>query len=352
MMRIAKEGIFRHRHYAGHESVLFVRDRAAGLQAIVAVHSTKLGPALGGCRIWPYPDDSYALADALRLSQSMTFKAAAADVPFGGGKMVVIAEPDMKRPALLRAVGAAIERLGGAYITGEDVGAGAAEMIEISRTTSHVCGLPEEAGGSGDPSPNTALGCLEGLRAAVRFRLNGKSLSGVTVAIQGLGNVGWRLCELLHGEGARLIVSDIRPELCAHAADAFAAKTVPPNEIHATLADVFAPCALGDAINHQTAGELRAPIIAGAANNQLAEPNLADALRKLNILYAPDFIINAGGLIQLAGERLRWSSAEVRERVLHIGGTLTEIFNSMQKDDITTLGAAYRLVLARLGKTS
>lgn len=339
-----------------HEQVMFVRDRAAGLRGIIAVHDTTPGPALGGCRILPYADEAEALADVLRLSRGMTVKGAMAGLPFGGGKMVVIADPARdKTPALLHAVGRAIDRLGGRYITGEDVGTKAADMAEIGTCTRHVFGLPQDRQGSGDPSPSTALGCFEGIRACLAWQ-NGSamlsggshSLDGVIVAIQGLGNVGMALAALLADAGASLVVADTDPGRVQEAVERFGAGVADPGAVHAVEADVFAPCALGDAIVTRTLPEIRARIVAGAANNQLASPEIARALRRAGVLYAPDFVINAGGMIQLAGEYAGFDAAELRRRIRAIGDTLREVFEEAETSGLSTEAAANRMAAARL----
>ena len=340
--------------FADHEQVVHTWDRATGLRAIIAVHSTVRGPAIGGLRIRRYDDEQAALTDVLRLSEGMTFKAAVAGVPFGGGKMVVIADPQRdKTPALLHAAGLAIERLGGRYVTGEDVGSTVADMAELLSVTSYVMGAPEEAGGSGDPSPSTALGCFCGITAAVRHRLGRPDVSGLRVAVQGLGNVGWNLCQLLAEGGTELVVSDVRGNLVAAAEREFGAAGVEPDAIYGAKADVFAPCALGAVVNDDTLPLLTAPVIAGGANNQLAdEERHGQLLRDRGVLYAPDYVINAGGMIQFAVERiaagpgLDWD--EVDRRVRGIGATLSDIFEQADQSGIPTTAAAREIARQRL----
>jgi leucine dehydrogenase len=344
--------VFESVDFASHEQVVFAGDPSAGMRAVIAVHSTALGPAIGGCRIQPYETEAAALRDVLRLSLGMTLKAAVAGVPFGGAKMVVIADPRRdKTEALLSAIGTAIERLGGRYITGEDVGTTVEDMAIVRRSTANVMGLPEALGGSADPSPRTALGCLARIKAAVRHRLGKSNLGGVRVAVQGLGNVGWNLCKLLATEGAALTVSDVRGDLAERAARSFGAEVVSdPNMIYGAEADVFAPCALGAVINDTTEPLLKAKIVAGGANNQLAdEARHGGRLKERAILYAPDYVINAGGMIQLALEKtgaLDWK--EVNGRVRAIGDTLTRIFEQTAEANITPSEAARRLARARL----
>lgn len=335
--------------FAGHEQVLFVSDRESGLKAIIAIHSTKLGPAAGGCRILPYPDDMAALTDVLRLSQGMTFKNAMAGLPLGGGKSVIIADPNSdKTAALLQAMGRAIERLGGLYFTGEDVGTSTADMLEIRKTTRYAVGLPVDAGGTGDPSPSTALGCLEGIRAAVSYKLGKASLRGVRVAIQGLGHVGMNLAKLLVEDGAQLIVSDVRRESVDAAVRELGAIAADPEDIYDIDAEVFAPCALGAVINDWTLPRIKAKIIAGAANNQLAKPAHGRRLQERGILYAPDYVINAGGIIQLSAEITGDSWETIERRVRAIGATLLTVFQTADAERLSTSAAADRIAAERI----
>jgi leucine dehydrogenase len=332
-----------------HEEVVFACDKDCGLRAIVAVHSTALGPAIGGCRILPYADEASALRDVLRLSKAMSYKAAAAGVPFGGGKTVVIADSQtQKSPLLLRALGRAIDRLGGRYITGEDVGTNAGDMAEIVRSTSHVMGLPEDAGGSGDPSPRTALGCFVGIKASADHVWGKTDLRDVRVLVQGLGNVGFNLCRLLADAGANLLVSDIKRDAVQTCVDAFGVTPVDPEAVIGTEADIYAPCALGGVINDRTVERLKVKIVAGGANNQLESARHGAALRTRQILYAPDYVINAGGMIQLAMERLRRDRDETERRVRDIGGTLAKVYRMADADNVATNVAADRLVASRL----
>ncbi|WP_137391107.1 Glu/Leu/Phe/Val dehydrogenase dimerization domain-containing protein [Rhodoligotrophos defluvii] len=341
--------IFDHPSFSDHEQVVFVADREAGLRGIIAVHNTVRGPALGGCRIWPYRDESEAVADVLRLSLGMTYKGAMADLPFGGGKMVVIADSATeKTPALLHAIGTAVDRMQGRYITGEDVGTTSDDMAEIAKKTDKVLGLPPSLGGSGDPSPSTARGCFAGIKASIQHLTGADDLSGATVAVQGLGHVGWRLCELLAGAGAVLVVTDIRPETVAKAAARFGARTVAPEEIYDVPADIFAPCALGAVLNDDTVPRLKMRMVAGSANNQLAAPTHAEMLRDRGILYAPDYVINAGGLIQLAGEYFGFGREELDRRLAGIGNTLLQVFETAQARGLSTHEAADRLAEQRL----
>lgn len=285
---------------AGHEQVTYFHDEQAGLRAIVAIHSTRLGPALGGCRVWPYESEEAALYDVLRLSRGMTYKNAAMGLPLGGGKAVIIADSrTQKTPALFEAFGRAVERLGGRYITAEDVGTEPEDMVAVSRVTKHVAGHPAT---SGDPSPATAFGVYSGMRAALKHAFGTDDVAGRRVAVQGLGAVGMSLCARLHEGGAELIVTDIAQARLDRAVEEFGATAVGSDEIYGVECDVFAPCALGAVINDGTLPRLKARVIAGSANNQLAEARHADALSERGIVYAPDFIINGGGVINVAAE--------------------------------------------------
>lgn len=288
--------------FEGHEGVHAFFDEATGLKSIVAIHSTARGPAAGGCRMWPYASAAAALEDALRLSRAMSYKNAMADLALGGGKAVVIGDPGAdKSPALFEAFGSAVDSLGGRYWTAEDVGVSPADLAQVRRRTRYVAGLESHPAASGDPSPVTAEGVFRGVRLCVARGL-GKELSQVSVAIQGLGHVGARLADKLHAAGARLIVADVD----AAAAEAVAARTgarvAPPEAILEAEVDVLAPCAMGGAISLRSLPRIRARVIAGAANNQLSGPEAGRALFDLGLLYAPDYVINGGGIINVAGE--------------------------------------------------
>ncbi len=335
-----------------HEQVVFASDAASGLKAIIAIHSTALGPAVGGCRILAYPDDETALTDVLRLSRGMTMKNAMAGLALGGGKSVIIADPArQKSPALLRAMGRAIGRLGGRYITAEDVGTSAADMVEIRKGTQFVMGLPASAGGSGDPSPSTALGCFEGIKAAVRYKFGRPSLEGLRVAVQGLGHVGLSLMERLSEAGAKLTVCDVNRAAVESAVASFGAEAADPTAIYDADVDVFAPCALGAVVNDLTLPRLKAQIIAGAANNQLATQAHGVMLQRRGVLYAPDYVINAGGIIQVAAEITGEPKDDVERRVKAIGETLLTVFNAADAEGISTSEAADRIAYGRIMET-
>lgn len=335
--------------FADHEQVVFVTDEPSGLRAIIAIHNTILGPALGGCRMYPYASEADALRDVLRLSRGMTFKAAAANLELGGGKAVIIGDPrTQKTPALLQAMGIAVERLGGRYITAEDVGTSVEDFGELYKKTRHVVGLPVALGGTGDPSPTTARGVYYGLAAAALHRWGTDQLAGRTVAVQGLGNVGWHLSALLHEAGARLIVSDFNDERVARAVAVFGATTVPPESIYGAKADIFAPCAMGAILNNETLPRLQVEIVGGAANNQLALDQHGEHLKARGILYAPDFVINAGGMIRVASERGGFDEALVDRNVRGIGDSLLAIFERSEGEGIQTNTAAMLLAQERL----
>jgi leucine dehydrogenase len=316
--------VFENPSFDGHQEVIFVRDRESGLKAIIAIHDTRLGPALGGCRIWPFESEAAALRDVLRLSRGMTYKNALAGLKFGGAKAVIIGDESAKTPALLRAFGRAVDRLGGRYVTGEDVGISMADLEIIRTETAHVRGIRE--GGVGDPSPYTAYGVLVGMRAAVARALGRSRLDGLRVAVQGLGAVGARLCQLLHEAGARLVVADIDPGKVTRMVEEFAAEGVAADRAHAAKVDVFAPCALGAVLNERTIPAIQARVVAGSANNQLATVADGRQLMERNILYAPDYVINAGGAIAIACEGPDFDINRLKRRVESIGTTLERIF--------------------------
>ncbi|WP_309084185.1 Glu/Leu/Phe/Val dehydrogenase dimerization domain-containing protein [Chelativorans sp.] len=335
--------------FANHEWVWCGRDEKRGLTAIVAIHNTTLGPALGGTRIWPHESFEAALTDALRLSRGMTYKSAVAGLPLGGGKAVIIADPKTeKSPALLTAYAEMLASLEGQYITAEDVGMRLADADFLRARTPNVVGTTK--GGSGNPSPFTAEGVFLGIKAALRHRHGKESLAGVRVAVQGLGSVGWSLCEKLHGEGAALLVSDIDAARVEKASQTFAAVAIKPEEIIAAEADVFAPCALGSVISRQTIPSLKARIVAGSANNQLASHEDAQLLMERGILYAPDYVINAGGLINVAAELSPdgyWREA-VLEKIGKIPETLSDIFMRSQAEGRPTNDIAAEIAMERI----
>src|SRR5881396_3499627 len=295
-----------------HEQVSVYHEPSCGYRGIIAIHSTVLGPALGGTRFWSYRTDEDALIDALRLSRGMTYKAAVAGLNLGGGKSVILGDNrTTRREAVFRAHGRHIESLGGRYITAEDVGTSTQDMEFIRVETQHVTGL---LGKSGDPSPVTAYGVYRGIKACAKLRWGSDSLTGKTVAVQGCGHVGYFLCKLLFEEGVKLIVTDIDPQRVKAVVQDFRATAVKPDEIYAQAADIFAPCALGAIVNDDTIPQLKVRIVAGAANNQLAEERHGDALAARDILYAPDYVINGGGLINVNAELHGWSLERARNK--------------------------------------
>lgn len=342
--------VFEHPEFQGHENVVFIRDKATSLSAIIVIHDTTMGPALGGCRIWPYQNSGDALTDALRLSRGMTYKNALAGLELGGGKAVIIADPRKdKTPELMEAFGNHVERLSGSYITAEDVGVSPEDMEAVARRTNHVRGTV--ATGLGDPSPYTALGVFIGIKAAARHVFGSDDLSGRTVSVQGLGHVGGDVAAQLHGAGAKLIVSDIHAPTVERVVESFGAIAVDPSDAHAVEADIFAPCALGAGLNASTIPQIRARIVAGAANNQLQTPADGEALRKRGILYAPDYALNAGGVISIALATPGGNDASVREKTVAIGDTLLEIFGRADREGRTPEQIADTLAEERLSES-
>jgi len=335
----------------GHEQVVLCHEQATGLRAVIAIHNTICGPALGGCRMWPFESEEEAIADAMRLSKGMTYKNAAAGLNLGGGKAVIIGDPNKdKSEALFRAFGRFVQSLGGRYITAEDVGTSVEDMEYIKMETDYVSGLPTQFGGSGDPSPFTALGTYEGIRASVKYHLKKESLKGIRVAIQGVGHVGYHLCEMLHEAGAKLIVTDIFEDKVDKVVNEFGALAVKGDEIYAVDAEVFAPCALGAIVNDDTIERMKFKIIAGGANNQLLDEVVhGKKLKKKNILYAPDYLINAGGVTNVFFEVIKeYSKDRVTKKVKNIYNILMEVYRIADDENITTAEAAARLAEKRL----
>lgn len=345
--------LFGHLNAYDYGEVHFKYDKATGLKAIVAIHDSRLGPALGGCRFLPYDTDEDAVVDALRLARGMTYKAALAGLAHGGGKSVLIRpKQHFDRVALFRAFGRFVEDLGGHYITAEDSGTGLEDMEVIRTVTKHVTGIDVSHGGSGDPSPFTALGVRRGIEACVKFRLGREQLEGVHVAVQGVGHVGYHLCRELHAAGATLSVADVDPLKAERAHREFGANVVPLDKIFETECDVVAPCALGSALNDTTIPRIKARIVAGAANNQLAQPRHGDDLHARGILYAPDYAINAGGLVNVAQEVLGYDAQKSREKTLKIYDTIYEIADRSSKTGTPTYRVADMLVEEKLALAS
>ncbi len=325
--------VFDHPEFDQHESVHYFQDPQTELKAIIAIHSTALGPAAGGCRRWSYVSDAEALTDVLRLSRGMTYKNAVAGLPFGGGKSVILADPSTsKTPGLFRAFGRAVASLDGKYITAEDVGISVEDMLQVRGETRFVSGLPQSGqAAGGDPSPWTALGVFLGIQAAVEIRLDTGSLRGIKVGIQGVGHVGHHLCRLLHDAGAELTIADVKREHWQQVDADMPVTVVAPSELLSADVDVLAPCALGNVINMDSISRMRAKIVAGAANNQLSNSHDGARLVEQNILYAPDYVINAGGIISVAREYLEQGSEdEVRNEVGLIPDRLRRIFTEAQ----------------------
>jgi leucine dehydrogenase len=338
--------MFGHPEFDDHEQVVFASDRESGLRCIIAIHSTALGPAFGGCRMRPYTSEAEALADALHLSRGMTFKAGICELPYGGGKAVVIGDPrkDKSRP-LLRALGRAVDALGGRYIVAEDVGTTLADLAVLREVTTYTAAA---TGASQQPLAVTAYGVLMALRAAAGLVFGSTGLSGRVIAVQGLGNVGFPLCGYLHREGAMLIVSDVDPRRSARAARAFGARPTPPEAILDEAADIFAPCALGGVLDRQTIQRLKVRIVCGGANNQLAEPGLDVDLAERGILYVPDYLANAGGVIDFHQERVDDRPEAVLRAVDRIHDIVGDVLARAGSERCTPLQIADRLVRQRV----
>lgn len=328
--------VFNHSEFDSHEQVVFCADAETGLKAIIAVHSTALGPAVGGCRLWNYASDEAALNDVLRLSRGMTYKNAMAGLPLGGGKSVIIGDAKtIKSEALFRAFGRMVHRLSGSYYSAEDVNITTGDIMTVNKETPFVAGLE---GKSGNPAPFTALGTYRGIKAAAKHQFGSDDLTGKTVAVQGLGSVGFYLCEHLHRDGAQLIVTDINQDAVQRAVKLFGATAVGLDAIYAVNADIYAPCALGATLNDDTIPQLKASIVAGCANNQLQQARHGEILRQKGILYAPDYVINAGGIINVAFEMRPqgYSEQESTDKVMGIYDTLLNIFQRADADNQPT----------------
>ena len=335
--------------HGDHEQVVFCHDKSVGLKAIIAIHNTSLGPALGGTRMWNYKTEEDALTDVLRLSKGMTYKAAAAGLNLGGGKAVIIGDPKtQKTEGLFRAFGQFVNSLNGRYITAEDVGTGENDMEHIFMETPWVTGIPKAFGGSGDPSPYTAHGVLMGIKAAANEKFGTDSLRGMRVAVQGLGNVGSNLVKYLVEEGAKVIVSDIDQARVKFQHDAFKVEAVNPDQILGIECEIQAPCAMGAIINDETIGKLRCKVVAGGANNQLAEPRHGDQLRELGILYAPDYVVNAGGLMNVFVELEGYSPERSFDKTRKVYDNVKKVFELAKRDGIGTHTAADRMAEERM----
>lgn len=334
--------------YDRHEHVVEHRDESSGLHAIIAVHNTSRGPALGGCRMWPYSDRREAIRDALRLSRGMTYKSALSGLDLGGGKAVIIGCPRKeKTPELLRAMGRFVNTLEGRYITAPDSGTSASDMRIMAEETPWVGGIHASASYGGDPSPSTAYGTFIGLQAAVRHRFGREDLTGLKVAIQGVGNVGFHLAQLLAEHGVELVVADVFDKNIDRLLASTKAKIVDAERICDQVVDVFSPCAMGSAVNSSTIDRICAPIIAGAANNQLATPEDGYSLHRRKMLYVPDYVLNAGGIVDVAYRRSGGSDAEILEHIQSIADTLTDIFERSATLDLPTFLVADQLAKER-----
>lgn len=332
-----------------YEQLVFCQDKNSGLKAIIAIHDTTLGPALGGARMWPYQSEEEAIEDALRLARGMTYKNAVSGLNLGGGKTVIIGDPAKdKNEEMFRALGRFIQSLNGRYITAEDVGTTVEDMDLIYEETDYVTGVSPSFGSSGNPSPVTAYGVYLGMKASAKEAFGDDSLQGKTIAVQGLGNVAYNLCKYLHEEGAKLIVTDINEKAIERAVNDFGAVAVSPNEIYKQDVDIFSPCALGAIINDETIPQLKAKVIAGCANNQLKESRHGQILHEKGIIYAPDYVINAGGVINVADELYGYNRERAMKRVETIYDSLTKIFKISKDENIPTYLAANRLAEERI----
>ncbi|MGR3764957.1 branched-chain amino acid dehydrogenase [Rossellomorea sp. NS-SX7] len=343
--------IFSYMENYDYEQLVFCQDEVSGLKAIIAIHDTTLGPALGGTRMWTYESEEAAIEDALRLARGMTYKNAAAGLNLGGGKTVIIGDPRKdKNEEMFRAFGRYIQGLNGRYITAEDVGTTVADMDLIHEETDYVTGISPAFGSSGNPSPVTAYGVYRGMKAAAKEAFGTDSLEGKTIAVQGVGNVAYNMCKHLHEEGANLIVTDIHKESVDRAVNDFGAKAVDPSDIYSVDCDIFAPCALGAIINDDTISQIKAKVIAGAANNQLKETRHGDAIHEMGIVYAPDYVINAGGVINVADELYGYNSERAMKKVEQVYNNVERVIEIAKRDNIPTYVAADRMAEERIEK--
>jgi len=333
-----------------HEQIVFCQDHATGLKAIIAVHNTVLGPGLGGTRMWYYAHEKDAVRDALRLSRGMTYKASVAGLNLGGAKAVIIGDPKtQKSEALMRKFGRFVENLNGKYITAEDVGTTTRDMEYVNMETDHVVGLPESMGGGGDPSPVTAYGVYMGIKSSAKQAYGNDSLSGKSVAVMGIGKVGMHLCEYLHKEGVKLYVADINEGALKYAADHFGAIIVSNDDMLNLEVDIFAPCALGGILNDNTLPKLKCQIIAGGANNQLEDEIIhGNILREKGIIYAPDFVINAGGLINVYSEYNGYVREQAMSQTENIYNTILDIYKMADVHNLNNQQAAIKLAEKRI----
>ena len=333
----------------GFEQVAYGHDATTGLRVIVAIHSTVLGPALGGTRFWPYPDEGAALVDVCRLAKGMTYKHAAAGLAQGGGKAVILGDPRaLRSDALMLAYGRFVDGLSGRYVTAEDVGTTQADMDLLRTVTRHVTGVSESLGGSGDPSPATALGVLWAMRAVATRLWGSSSLVGRHICISGVGKVGAALAAHLHADGARLSIADVRPEAAAAVAARTGATVVDVERAHAVTCDIFSPCALGAVLDSVTIGELDCAAVVGSANNQLATEEDGPRIQASGVLYAPDYVVNAGGVINIAEEQHGYDHSRAEAQIRRIHDTVLEVLDLAEAEGLTTADAADRLAERRI----
>lgn len=348
--KMSNDLIFGNPSFADHEQIVYCHDKGTGLKAIIAIHNTTLGPALGGTRMWNYRTEQEALNDVLRLSRGMTYKAAISGLKLGGGKAVIFGDSKLdKTPEMFVKYGEFVESLNGKYITAEDVGTSTGDMVNIHKATKHVTGLPESMGGGGDPSPVTAYGVFMGMKAAAKQRFGSDNLSGKKIAIQGVGNVGENLVRLVSEQGAKVYITDINQEHLKAIAAKYNAEVVSLDGIYDVDMDIYAPCALGATLNTENIARLKCAVVSGAANNQLADENIhGPMLAQKGILYAPDFLINAGGLINVYSELHGYDRKTALQHTENIYGTTLEIFKKAADENITTISAAKKIAEERI----
>lgn len=337
-------------HQMGHEQVVYCYDKTTGLKAIIAIHNTTLGPSLGGTRMWKYDNESQALNDVLRLSRGMTYKASISGLNLGGGKAVIIGDSKKdKTDAMFQKFGEFVNSLNGRYITAEDVGTSTNDMVNVSKRTKHVTGLPESMGGGGDPSPVTAYGVYMGMKASAKAMWGNDSLAGKKVVVQGCGHVGQSLVKYVSDEGAKVFVADINEDTLKRMHADHKAEIIDKDSVYAMDMDIYAPCALGATLNDLTIPQLKCAIVAGAANNQLHDENKhGNMLKDKGIIYAPDFLINAGGLINVYSELNGYDREKALESTRHIFNVTADIINKASADNIPTVTAAKQMAEARI----
>lgn len=341
--------IFERMEQEDYEQLVFCHDKTSGLKAIIAIHDTTLGPALGGCRMWDYASEEEAIDDVLRLAKGMTYKNAAAGLNLGGGKTVIIGKPDQKSEFMFRALGRYVNSLNGRYITAEDVNTTVQDMDYIYEETPYVTGISESYGSSGNPSPKTAYGVYISMKRTAKEAFGDDSLKGKKIAVQGVGNVAYTMCEYLHDEGAELIVTDINEDSVQRAVDNFGAQAVGIDEIYSVDADIFAPCALGGILNDETIPQLKVKAVCGSSNNQLKDiTKHSKMLQDHGIVYAPDFVVNAGGVINVADELQGYNEERATKKIEEMYDQIGKIFDIAKRENITTAEAADRLAEERI----